>query len=103
MTSQCEDSNGRRDIVGIIDKLRVTHRKVMSDETRIWLIRKLADRGLTTRDIYSFVCKQARLRSCYRVLDRQTIRAATHAKLKDLRFALKSTFKTKKHVLHSHS
>ena len=97
MRSHSEHSNGRREIVGLIDKLRVTHKKVVSDEMRIWLIRQLTDRGLTTRDIYSFVYKQAKLRSFYRILDKQTMKSAIHAKLKDLRFTMKSKCKTKKH------
>ena len=97
MRSQSENSDGPRHIEGILTKLEEIHRKVMKYETRIWLIRSLTSRGLTTRDVYSFVSKQAKIRSHYRVLDKQTVRSATRAKLKDLRLALYETFKEKKH------
>ena len=97
MNSHSEASNGQGHIEGIIFKLRELHRKVMKNETRIWLIRSLSSRNLSTRDIYSFVFKQAKLRSHYRLLDKQTVKSATYAKLKDLRLALQKTFRDKKH------
>ena len=67
MSSQSGVSDGRRRIDGIINKLEEIHRKIMKDETRIWLIRSLAERDLSTRDIYSFILKQAeRPEACIR-------------------------------------
>ena len=98
MRSHSENSDGERHIAGILTKLEEIHRKVMKYETRIWLIRSLTSRDISTRDIYSFVSKQAKIRSHYRVLDKQTVKSATRAKLKDLRLALYENFKNKKHL-----
>ena len=70
MNSPSDKSCGQRDIVGIIHKLKETYMDIVKNESRIWLIRSIADNGLSTRDIYSFVYKQAKLRSQYRVLDK---------------------------------
>ena len=98
MNTPSVNSCGQRDIEGIVHKLNETYMEIMKNESRIWLIRSIADNGLSTRDIYSFAYKQARLRSYYKILDNQTVKSAMRAKLKDLRFGLVSTFKEKKHL-----
>ena len=66
MTSPSESSNGQGDIVRLLNKLRDTHKHIVKNKSRIWLMKSLADRSLTTRDVYLFVFKQARIRSSYR-------------------------------------
>ena len=82
MNSPSDNSYGQRDIEGTLNKLTETYMKIMKNEARIWLIRSISDKGLSTRDIYSFVYKQAKLRSHYRSLDKNTVKSATRAKLK---------------------
>ena len=96
MRTHSDCSNGRRHIDGILNRLNKTHSTLMKNESRIWLLRSLADRGLCTRDVYYFAYNQAKIRSFYKVLDKQTIRSATQAELRDLRLSLTSTLKLKK-------
>ena len=97
MSSRSDSSIGEREIEGNIKKLKETHTKIAKNQARVWLIRSLADRNLSLRDIYSFLYKQAKLRSQYDQVDKQTAVSAARAKLKDLRLELTSLFKKKKH------
>ena len=63
--------------------------KVNDCEARVQLLMDLNNKGLCTRDVYSFANKQASLRSVTKNLHKPTIREAMSAKISDSRQALK--------------
>ena len=81
--------NGVEDIEESESELEETHRKLMLNESRTWLLRSLLDRNRCTRDIYSFASNQAANRIEYNSLDPQTIKAAMRSKMKDMKLAIK--------------
>ena len=61
---------------------------ISNDKLRIWLLRELLSRNLSTKDIFSFVEGQAKLRSDIKSLDLRTMTSAMRTKLLDIRRAL---------------
>ena len=57
--------------------------EISTAESRLWLLRNMISKNLVTRDVLSFVNKQANLRVVNKDLDQTTIKAAMNAKLVD--------------------
>ena len=64
-------------------RLKEKYFHIAKAEARLWLFRKMLDRGLATRDIQAFVSNQAELRREFRQIDMDTIKVAMKAKHKD--------------------
>ena len=64
-------------------KLKEKYFHIAKDEARLWLFRKMLEKGLATRDIQAFVSNQAELRREFRQIDMDTIKVAMKAKHKD--------------------
>ena len=79
--------DGSRNISGTDWDLLETHRDIMKNELRVWLLRSLLNRNLATRDIYCFALGQARLckqNNC-NMPDQMTMKAAMNVKINDVR------------------
>ena len=70
-------------IPGNKGKLREKYLHVANAEARLWLFKQMLDRDIATRDIQSFVEKQAGLRREFKQVDMNTLRVAMRAKYKD--------------------
>ena len=88
MSQVADGSDGSEHIV-LTEELQCEieqlHRNIMKDESRAWLLRKLLDYKLTTRDIYSFTLNQAMLRQEDDIIDARTSKAAMGMKIKDIK------------------
>ena len=82
-------------IDGSFSKLLDTSMLVMKDETRIWMLKKLLDKNISTNDVYAFASSQAGLRLYEKVLDKNTVVAAMHAKIRDLKASLRLNYKSR--------
>ena len=81
-------SDGNQSFNETLGKLNKTCEDIGTCEARVWLIDQLLRKNLSTRDVYSFAIKQARLRVFNREPDAQTIKHAMHAKRRDTRKTL---------------
>ena len=79
-----------------ISDVQEMHEKVMIDECRIWLLNSLQSKHLCTRDIYSFILNQAKLKRQDDVLDQSTSRSAMRSKILDLRRSLIKNYKLRR-------
>ena len=70
--------------------LTEAHRKIILTEARLKLMETLLEKGLCTKDIYSFACTQADLCEIVGDLDKATINFAMKNKIRDLRQVLKT-------------
>ena len=82
------DSNEDGHIMRDLKQLSRLYSNISNDQMRIWLLRELLSRDLSTEDIFSFIKGQGRLRSDIRSLDHRTMTSAMRMKLLDLRKAL---------------
>ena len=81
---------GTRHIEGeIISELTEAHRTIILNESRLKLMEDLLEKGLCTREIYSFACSQADICVTTSDLDRPTINSAMKTKIRDIRQTLK--------------
>ena len=65
------------------ERLKQEHILVMDEEQRLSLLIGLKNKGLTTRDIMSFIKNQADLRSVLKGLDKATSNLAMNSKIQD--------------------
>ena len=79
-------------------ELKKTLHKMMMENTRLWLVRKLLKKKLATWDIYNFAIKQADLRTTIKSVDWQTVNSALRAKLKDIRHTLNEERRKKSRI-----
>ena len=79
--------SGKRHIRGEED-LTKTYKDISESKLRIWLLRSLMSRNLSTRDIYSFIRHKAELRSIVKSLDMRTMTEAMRTKSKDIKLLL---------------
>ena len=82
------ECNKDRHIKRTMKQLSELYEGISNDKLRIWLLRELLSRNLSTRDIFSFVEGQAKLRSDIKSLDLRTMTSAMRTKLLDIRRAL---------------
>ena len=75
------DSNGK--VKAVVSKLVRNWRQLNASECNVKLFQKLISNGISTRDIHSFVMKQADLRKIHKGLDKPMSVAAMRSKLKD--------------------
>ena len=80
----------------IILELTEAHRNITLDESRLKLMKDLNNRGLCTRDIYSFACNQADLCVTTSELNRSLISSAMKTKIRDIEQALKDTHRRRR-------
>ena len=80
-TAMNNASNGQ--VNTVVSKLVKNWRKLVSSECNVRLFRKLLSNDISTRDIYSFVKKQADLKKVHKVMDKPMTKAAMKSKLKD--------------------
>ena len=80
--TQC-DPEGEIDAVGIREKLLDSCKKLKDEEQKLNLLTTLQSKGLVTRDIMSFVNKQASIRTYNKWPDNLTARRAMSAKISD--------------------
>ena len=86
--------SGKRHIRGEED-LTKTYKDISESKLRIWLLRSLMSRNLSTRDIYSFINGQAKLRTDLKLLDYKTMTSAMRTKLNDIKKKLSRKIKKK--------
>ena len=82
-----ENPTGVRHIneVEVIEsELIEAHRRSIQNESRLHLMKNLLEKGLCTRDIYSFACTQADLCVTTADLDISTVKCAMKMKIRDL-------------------
>ena len=79
-----EASNGGDILDRKTSELQEIHMKVMKDECRMWLLKRLLSLKLSTRDIYSFVLNQANQRVEDDILDMSTSKCAMRSKIRDI-------------------
>ena len=79
-----------------LSEVQDIHGRAMIEECRIWLLNSLQSKHLCTRDIYSFISNQAKLKSQDDVLDESTSRSAMRSKILDLRKSLIKTYKMRR-------
>ena len=79
-----------------ISEVREIHGKAMMEECRIWLLKSLQSKHLCTRDIYSFISNQAKLKSQDDILDSSISRSAMRSKILDLRRSLFKIYKLRR-------
>ena len=77
------------------DKLLDVCNKIIDDETLLNLFDNMRGKGLYTRDIFSFVEKQADLRILHKNIDKPTADHALSAKIRDVKETLKAYKNTK--------
>ena len=70
-------------------ELKEAHRKIILNNIKIKLLKDLLGMGLCTRDVYSFACTQADLRTATNDPDWSTIKSAMKSKIRDLKQSLK--------------
>ena len=70
------------------DELVETHRKVMWNETRLDLLNSLLRQGHCTRDVYSFICKQADQCENISLPDQRTMYSAMKLKIHDIKMSV---------------
>ena len=70
------------------DELVETHRKVMWNETRLDLLNSLLRQGHCTRDVYSFICKQADQCENISLPDLRTMHSAMKLKIHDIKTSI---------------
>ena len=75
------DSNGEVNLV--VSELVKNWRKLISSECNIKFFTSLLNNNISTRDIHSFVQKQAELRKVHKKLDKPMTRCAMRSKLND--------------------
>ena len=75
---------------GTRGRLKEKYIKIANTEARIWLFKKMLDRGLATRDVQAFVENQAELRKEFRLVDASTLKVSMKAKMKDALLNLKT-------------
>ena len=83
--------SGERHICGEED-LTKTYKDISDSKLRIWLLRSLMSRKLSTRDIHSFIKHPAELRSIFKILDMKTMTEAMRMKLKDIKLQLEDQY-----------
>ena len=81
MSAMNYDSDGK--VKPVVSELVKNWRKLNSTECNIKLFTSLLNKNISTRDIHSFVQKQADLRKVHKGLDKPMTRAAMRAKLND--------------------
>ena len=84
-----------RQIEETIGQLNKIYADISDDNLRIWLLRELMKRNLSTRDIYSFINGQAKLRTDLKLLDYKTMTSAMRTKLNDIKKKLSRKIKKK--------
>ena len=82
----------------LYEKLLKTHIEIMENRMRLWLLKTLKRKNLTTRDIFFFSKKQGLLRKLNKLPDKKTILAAMHAKIVDLRKFLRRNIAMKRKI-----
>ena len=80
------------------DKLQEIQKKIAVEEERVRLLKNLQSKGLTTRDVASFINNQAKIRSVDKYPDRHTALAAMSAKIRDSNKALKMKRETRHNI-----
>ena len=80
--------SGTRQIGKVEQHLLETYQNISDGRLKIWLLRTLMSRNLSTRDIFSFLKKQTELRLYVKTVDRSTMVSAMRMKLRDMKFAL---------------
>ena len=78
-------SNGEDNHSGTKSEIQQTLFSYAVTRAREWLLKQMLKKGLATRDVISFVRKQASLRLENKTLDGQTVRVAMRAKLVDIK------------------
>ena len=78
-------SDGKDNYSGIQSEIRKTLFSYAMAKARNWLLKQMLDRNIVTRDILSFVRKQAGMRSEIKTIDSSTVKVAMKAKLIDIR------------------
>ena len=67
----------------VVSKLVNSWRQLIGSESNVHLFTQLLKKGISTRDVHSFVSKQAKLRKVLKGLDKPLSRAAMRTKLND--------------------
>ena len=75
------DSNGK--VQAVVSRLVRSWRLLIASECNMKFFKSLLDKNISTRDIFSFVQKQANLRRIYKDLDKSMTKTAVRAKLND--------------------
>ena len=83
MTTDAMNSASDGKAKAVVCKLVSNWRKLIGSESNVHLFAQLIKKGVSTRDIHSFVAKQAKLKKVYRDLDISLSKAAMKGKLKD--------------------
>ena len=91
-----DENEGERHIMRTLKQLSELYSGISDDKLRVWLLRELLSRNLATRDIFSFVEGQEKLRSDIKLLDIRTMTSAMRTKLLDIRRALERKTTRKK-------
>ena len=92
------DGTKARHIERLMKQLSELYAGILDDKLNIWLLRELLYRNLSTRDIFSFVEGQAKLRSDIKSLDLRTMTSAMRTKLLDIRRALETKLNKSKEL-----
>ena len=83
LTSSAMNSSSDGMVKTVVGKLVKSWRQLYSTESNISFFNSLLVKNICTRDIHSFVSKQASLRKIHKGLDKPMTRAAMRAKLND--------------------
>ena len=75
------DSNGK--VNSVVSQLVINWRKLIGSECNVHLFATLLKKGISTRDIYSFASKQAKLRKVCKSIDMPLTKTAMRSKLND--------------------
>ena len=78
-------SDGEEIHSGTLSEIQKTLFSYSISKAREWLLLQMLKKGLATRDVISFVRKQANLRLEVKTLDNPTVKAAMKAKLMDIK------------------
>ena len=83
MRQECSD--GDNIYSGTISEIQKILFSYSVTKAREWLVKQMISKNLATRDVISFVRKQANLRLEIKTLDQPTVKAAMKAKLLDIK------------------
>ena len=79
--------NVHSDVKRVEKQLKKENKKVSEMESRVTLLRRMAKHIIPTRDVNSFVSKQANLTSIRKTPCKRVVKTAMRAKLKDAKLA----------------
>ena len=84
--------NNSDDVIfpGTRERLKEKINRITNTEARIWLFKRMLERGIATRDVQSFIENQAELRKEFKIVDESTLKVSMKAKLKDASLSLKT-------------